>query len=66
MLELAGIKATHLHFGKHFLQQLYGVSRGDPNRAVFVEGGGCEILKELEVAADEVAVQYPPNPSSIY
>ena len=38
ILELAGIKAGHTHFAQSLVPMLHGDS-GDPNRAVFCEGG---------------------------
>jgi len=37
-LDLAGIEAEHTHFAHSLTPQLAG-SRGDPNRAAFIEGG---------------------------
>jgi arylsulfatase A-like enzyme len=38
VLELAGISPNHTHFARSLVPQLYGAV-GDPNRAVFAEGG---------------------------
>lgn len=38
VLELAGLKAQHTHFARSLLPQLGGAA-GDPDRAVFCEGG---------------------------
>lgn len=38
VLEISGIEAKHTHFSKSLLPQLKGEA-GDPNRAVFCEGG---------------------------
>jgi choline-sulfatase len=37
-LELAGVEAQHTHFARSLVPQLYGAA-GDPDRAVFCEGG---------------------------
>lgn len=39
MLELAGIHATHVHFGKSFVKQLFGAQGDDSDRTIFAEGG---------------------------
>ena len=38
VLELAGVEAEHTHFARSLVPQLRG-SQGDPDRAVFAEGG---------------------------
>jgi arylsulfatase A-like enzyme len=38
VLELAGIEAQHTHFARSLVPQLHGAA-GDPERAVFAEGG---------------------------
>ncbi|MEZ4610161.1 MAG: sulfatase-like hydrolase/transferase [Caldilineaceae bacterium] len=37
-LELAGIEAQHTHFARSLVPQVHGAA-GDPDRAVFIEGG---------------------------
>ena len=37
-LDLAGVQAQHTHFARSFVPQLHGAP-GDPDRAVFTEGG---------------------------
>jgi len=38
IMELAGVEAEHTHFARSLVRQLHG-ERGDPDRAVFAEGG---------------------------
>ncbi|MBT3285817.1 MAG: sulfatase-like hydrolase/transferase [Victivallales bacterium] len=38
VLELAGVEAEHTHFSRSLVPQLHGAS-GDPDRAIFAEGG---------------------------
>jgi arylsulfatase A-like enzyme len=38
ILELAGVEAEHTHFSRSLVPQLHGAA-GDPDRAVFAEGG---------------------------
>merc|ERR1719461_86038 len=39
VLDMAGINATHVHFGESLLPMIMGESEGDPDRAAFAEGG---------------------------
>jgi arylsulfatase A-like enzyme len=64
-LELAGIEARHTHFGHSQVPQIYGAA-GDPDRAVFAEGGydlhesHCfEGKPDDGVCGDPNAIYYP-------
>ena len=64
VLELAGIQPRHTHFGRSLVPQLHGAG-GDPDRAVFAEGGYA--LSEphcFEGRADNS--QFMTNPEHIY
>ncbi len=64
-LALAGVEAQHTHFARSLMPQLYGAG-GDPERAVFAEGGydlhesHCFEGKPADgFAANEEAIYYP-------
>jgi arylsulfatase A-like enzyme len=64
-LELAGVEARHTHFGRSLMPQLEGAP-GDPERAVFAEGGydthepHCFEGKPSDgVAGDPKSIYYP-------
>jgi arylsulfatase A-like enzyme len=63
-LELAGIEARHTHFARSLVPQLHGAA-GDPERAVFAEGGyarhepHCFEGRGEAFARDERHIYYP-------
>eukprot|EP00927_Polykrikos_kofoidii_P011344 TRINITY_DN14799_c0_g1_i1.p1 TRINITY_DN14799_c0_g1~~TRINITY_DN14799_c0_g1_i1.p1 ORF type:complete len:542 (+),score=50.82 TRINITY_DN14799_c0_g1_i1:49-1674(+) len=63
VLELAGLPAKHVHFGQSLVPQLHG-HPGDPNRAVFAEGG-YSTLEPRDAEGDPSQGPFP-QPSFIY
>ena len=65
VLDLAGIPATHTHFAQSLVPQLCGEA-GDPDRAVFAEGGYDP--HEPQAFEGRVGASFPfaTNPAAIY
>lgn len=65
VLDLAGIPATHTHFARSLVPQLCGEA-GDPDRAVFAEGGYDP--HEPQAFEGRVGASFPfaTNPAAIY
>lgn len=64
VLELAGIKPAHTHFARSLVPQLQGEA-GDPDRAVFAEGGYDPHERHC-FEGKEVAGDIPDDPAHIY
>lgn len=64
ILELAGVEARHDHFARSLVPQLHGEA-GDPERAVFGEGG-FDLFEPQCFEADPTAGEWSGNPEGIY
>lgn len=64
VLEIANISAEHVHFGQSLVKQLNG-ELGDPDRAVFAEGGYAT-NEPRDFEGDESNGGLPTNPNFIY
>jgi arylsulfatase A-like enzyme len=64
-LELAGVECRHTHFARSLMPQLRGAP-GDPDRAVFAEGGYDPHEPHCFEGSRTLPYDIPPTPESIY